>query len=81
MKPTSRFRIRARCEQVEVVDRRIVQDIGSARRRIEKAEDRQERRFAAAGRTGDGHILALLEIEMDARESVCLHLVGVEDFS
>ena len=55
-----------------------VQPVLAVGRRVEQAEDRQQRGLAAARRPGDGDVLALLDLHVDAREGVGLHLVGQE---
>jgi hypothetical protein len=70
-KPISRLRMRAR---------RPVQRVVAAGRAVEQAEDREQRRLAAAGRTGDGDVLPFLDVEMHAVERVRLDVIGVEDF-
>ena len=54
--------------------------VAAVRRRIEQAEDREQRRFSATGRTGDGDVFARANIEMNAGERVRFHFVGQEDF-
>ncbi|OLB60596.1 MAG: hypothetical protein AUI11_13210 [Acidobacteria bacterium 13_2_20CM_2_66_4] len=44
----------------------VVQEILAFGRRIEEAEDRQERRLAAARWSGDRHVLALVDLEVNA---------------
>src|SRR5919197_1892035 len=44
----------------------VVQEVLAFGRRVEKAEDRQERRLAAARWSGDRHVLALVDLEVDA---------------
>src|SRR5690606_11270166 len=65
--------------RVELLDRRAVHPIPAAARRIEQTEDREQRRFAATRRALDGHVLALADIEVNARKGVSLDLVGIED--
>ena len=48
--------------------------------RIEKAEQRQERRLAASRRTGDRDVFAGLNLEVHVLERVRLDFVRVEDF-
>jgi hypothetical protein len=40
----------------------------AGRRHVEQAEDGQQRRLAAAGRPGDGHVFAGGDLEVDAVE-------------
>src|SRR6185503_751503 len=63
----------------ELGDRPVVQKILSFGRRIEQAEDRQQRRLAAARRTGDGDVFAFVDLEVDPREGMRLDFVGEED--
>jgi len=53
--------------------------VGAPRRRVEQAEDGQQRGLAAAGRSRDGHVFALADVEMDAGQGVGLDFVRVED--
>jgi hypothetical protein len=50
----------------ELGDRTVVQEVLPFGRRIKQAEDRQQRRLAAPGRSRDGHVLALVDLEVDA---------------
>ena len=54
--------------------------IAAARRRVEQAENGEQRRFAAAGWAGDRDVFARPDIEMNAGERVRFHFVGQEDF-
>ena len=54
--------------------------VTSVRWRVEQAEDRQQRRFAAARRSGDRNVFAVANIEMNAGKRVGLHLVGQKHF-
>ena len=54
--------------------------VAAIRRRVEQAEDREERRLSATGRTGDGKIFALANVEMNAGERVRLHFIGEKNF-
>jgi hypothetical protein len=56
-----------------------VQHVGAFGRRVEQAQDGQERRLAAARGASNGDVLALLDLQVDAGQSVCLDLVRVED--
>ena len=78
MKPTSRLRMRARAAWPSGGDRLAVQRVAAVRGRVEQAENREQRGLAAAGRAGDRDVLALPNLEMDARERVGLDFVGVE---
>ena len=64
----------------EVRDFAALERVAAVRRRVEQAEDREQRRFSATGRTGDGDIFARANIEMNAGERVGFHFVGEEDF-
>ena len=44
----------------------LIQEVGPVRRRVEEPEDREERRLPAARGPGDGDILALLDLKVDA---------------
>jgi hypothetical protein len=80
MNPISRLRVRARSRIVQIGDRLAVQPVLAGRRRVEQPEDRQERRLATTRRSGDRHVLAPSDLEMDAAKCVGLHFVGVENF-
>src|SRR5262245_42212733 len=70
------FRARGRRECGDFVTVECVLALG---RRVEEAEDREERRLAAAGRAGDGEELAARDVEVDAVERMRLEVVRVED--
>src|SRR5207249_1136060 len=63
----------------QVRDRPILEQVGAFGGRVEQPQQRQQCRLAAPRRPGDRDVLALLDLEMDIRERVGLHLVGVED--
>src|SRR5258706_5389242 len=63
----------------QVGDLLAVQPVLPLARGVEQPEQRQEGRLAAAGGAGDRDVLPLLDLEMDARQGVRLHLVGVEN--
>ena len=65
--------------EIQVLRRVAVQRIAAAGGRIEQPDDRQQRRFAAARRAGDGDVFALVDLHMDAGQRMRLNLVGVED--
>ena len=65
--------------ELQVLHRLGVQHVGAVGGRIEQAQNRQQRGFPAARRPGDGQILALLDVQMNARQRVRLHFVGLED--
>ena len=54
--------------------------VASAARRIEQAEDREQRRFSAARRSGDGDIFAISDIKVNAGERVGFHFVSEKHF-
>src|SRR5205823_13668724 len=56
-----------------------LEQVGAFGGRVEQPQQRQQRRLAAPRRPGDRDVLALLDLEMDIRERVGLHFVGVED--
>src|SRR2546422_4021960 len=64
----------------EVRNRSVFEQVGPLRRRVEQAEQRQQRRLAAPRGPRDRDVVALLDLEMHVRERVGLHFVGVEDF-
>ena len=80
MNPISRLRIRARSGKREVRHFAALERIAAVRRSVEQPENRKQRRFAAAGRTGDGDVFARANIEMNAGERVGFHFVSEEDF-
>ena len=57
-----------------------IDPVVSIRRRVEQAENREQRRFAASRRPCDGKEFAVLDIQMHAAERVRLHLIGVKNF-
>ena len=59
-------------------DRPAVQPVRTRRRRVEQAENRQQRRLAAARRTGNRDIFASGDLEAHVRQRVRLHLLGRE---
>ena len=63
----------------ELGDRTAVQPYVAGRGRVEQAEDRQQRRFAAARGPPIDDVLAPGDLEADVRERVRLHFVGGED--
>ena len=71
--------MRARSRQLQVLHRLGVQHVRAVGRRIEQAQNRQQRGFSAARWPGDRQILALLDVQMNAGQRVRLHLVGLED--
>src|SRR5947207_7151407 len=59
--------------------RAAVEKVLTAGGRVEEAEDGEQGRFAAAGRTLDRDELAALNFEIDLLQGVRLHVVGVVD--
>ncbi len=57
-----------------------VEQIAAFGGRIEQAEDREQRRFAAARGAGDGDVFARLDFQINAGQRVGFDLVGEEDF-
>src|SRR4029079_998955 len=57
-----------------------IQGVGPLRRRIQQAEDREQRRLAAARRSRDRHVLAAPDHHVDARQRVSLDFVGQKYF-
>src|ERR1700737_2650012 len=64
--------------QREIRHRLPVQPVLSTGWRVEQAEDRQQRRLAAARRPGNRHIFATCDLKVDSAEGMCLDLVGVK---
>jgi len=62
------------------LDRVAGEHVPAGRRRVEEAEDREERRLAAAGWAADREVLAAPHFEADRGEGVRLEVVGQEDF-
>ena len=58
----------------------LIQYVFTVGRRIEQPENRQQRRLAASGGSGNRKVLAFFDIEMNARERMRLDFVGIEDF-
>src|SRR5579863_6604405 len=48
--------------------------------RIEQAQDRKQRGFAASRGTGDGEKLSILDLQVHAAEGMSFYFVGVKDF-
>ncbi len=57
-----------------------VQLVIAFRRRIEQAENRQQRRLAAAGGASNRDIRSFLDLEMNLLERVRFHFIREEDF-
>ena len=64
----------------EIRHRLAVQRVVPVRWRIQQAENREQRRFAAARWPGDRDVLSLLDFEMNLGKRVRFHLIGVEHF-
>ena len=62
----------------EAGHRLAVEQIIAARWRVQEPEDRQQRRFAATRRTGDGYELTRFDFQMDVGQSVGFHLFSVK---
>ncbi len=67
--------------ELEAGDGLTVEGVVPFRRRIEKAENGKEGRFAAAGGTGNGKIFAFLDFEIDGVQGVGFEFIGEEDFA
>src|SRR5579862_97641 len=65
----------------QVRHRLAVQYVRSIGRGVEKPEDGQQGGLAAARWAGNGDVLPFLNVQVDSRKRVRLHLVGVENFS
>src|SRR5437868_1841724 len=76
----SRFPVGSFCRR-EVGDRLVLQQVAAIARRIEQAEDGEERRFAASRRTIDRDVLALADLEVYVRERMRLDFVGEKDLA
>ena len=63
---------------IEMLDRFIAQQVTAAGGRIEQSQDREQRGFAAAGGTGDGHVIAVADFKPNARQRVRFDFVGEE---
>jgi hypothetical protein len=79
-KPISRLRMRRPLARFEALDGAAVEHVLPLGRRIEQSQDGQQGGLAAARRPVDGDIFAFLNVHVDSREGMGLHLVGVEDF-
>src|SRR5512134_1464608 len=53
--------------------------IGSIGWSVQEPENRQERRLAAPGRTGDCDVLTRIDLEMHVSQRMRLHFVSVKD--
>jgi hypothetical protein len=69
MNPISRLRTRARSGQRQVRTDLPFSDVLALGRRVEQAEDRQQRRLAAARRPGNRDVLAGLDVEVNPGEA------------
>ena len=79
MKPMARARTRARCAARQRGHRLAREHVAALARRIEQAEDGQQRGLAAARRAAHRHVFPGADLEVDAREGVGLDLLGVKD--
>src|SRR5229473_8142136 len=59
----------------------VLEQVAPVARRIEQAEDGEERRLAASRRAVDRDVLALADLEVHVGERVRLDLVGEEDLA
>src|SRR6266568_4005160 len=66
--------------QREIRHRLAVQPVVAVAGRIEKSQYRKQCGFAAARRSRDGNVLPFADFQMDSRQSVGFHLIGVENF-
>ena len=64
----------------QIGHRPVVQQVLPCGRRVEQAENGEQRRLAAARRPGNRHVLAFADLEVDARQRVRLDFVGEEHF-
>src|SRR5439155_24994757 len=65
----------------QVGHRLVLEQVAPVARRVEQAEDGEERRLAAPRRAVDRDVLALADLEVHVRERVRLDLVGEEDLA
>ena len=63
----------------ELGHRLVVEPVLATGRRVEQAQEREQRGLAAAGRAGDGDVLAAAHLEVHLGEGVGLDFIGVED--
>jgi hypothetical protein len=63
----------------ELGDRPVVQQVLSFGGGVEQAENRQQRRLAAARWPGDRDVFAFVDLEVDPRQGMGLDFVGEED--
>src|SRR5439155_26770987 len=63
----------------QVRDRPALEQVRPLSGRVEQAEQRKQSRLPAPRRSRDRDVVALLDLEMDVRERMGLHFVGVED--
>ena len=64
---------------LEAAHRLAIEDILPVGGRVEQAQYGQQRRLAAARRTGNRNIFALLDVHVNPRQSMGFHLVGDEN--
>src|SRR5262245_18976122 len=65
--------------KAQLGNRLVVQRVVAFAWRVQQAKNRQQGRFAAARRSGDRDILALVDLEMNIRQCVGLDFVGIKD--
>jgi hypothetical protein len=58
----------------------VIQHVLAISRCIEQPENGKQRGFTATGRPSDGDVFTFINVEVNAGESVCFYLVGVENF-
>src|SRR6266480_2382142 len=63
----------------ELGDGTMVQFVGAPGWRVEQPENREKRRFAAAGWPADRHVLAAGDVQVHVRQGVRFHFVGGEN--
>src|SRR5713101_1118462 len=66
--------------QREIRHRLAVQPVVAVAGRIEQSQYREQRGLAAARRPRDRNVLPFADFQMDSRQSVGFHLIGVENF-
>ena len=72
---------RAKDDRTKAIDRLTVERVLSRGRRVEQTENREQRALSATRRSGNREILAVANLEMNIRQRVGLHFVGVEDLA
>jgi len=66
------------CGRRQRGDVMAVEHVAAGAGAVEQAEDRQQRGLAAAGGSGDGHVLATAHLQMHVAERMGFHFVGLE---